>query len=256
MQYLSVEDAIPLAGLRIAFTRGVPGPWSEAAKALFQIKRIPFSAVAQDGAQPNEALQSWTGQNSAPVAVFNDERPRCHWSEILMLAERLAPEPSLIPADERARMTMFGLCHEICGEDGFGWSCRLLMLDAMERAAGATPETSPFVGMRRKFTSGASLEHARRRIVAVMGALAACLLDQGTGRGRFFVDGALSAADIYWTTFSNLVAPMAEEDCPMPSYYRLASVGLDPVVGKNVPAVLIEHRERILHDNFVLPMAF
>jgi hypothetical protein len=73
--YLSVEEAISLPGLRVAFTRGVPGPWGEAVKAILSIKGIPFTPVVQEGGQPNEALVAWTGQSSAPVAVFGDERP-------------------------------------------------------------------------------------------------------------------------------------------------------------------------------------
>jgi glutathione S-transferase len=252
MEYVSVEDAIGRPGLRIAFTRGVPGPWSEAAKAFLQIKGVPFTAVAQEGAQANEALQAWTGQNAAPVAVYENERPRSHWSEILMLAERLAPTPRLVPADEDERMLNFGIAHELCGEDGFGWNCRLLMLDAMERAAGVTPETTPFTGMRRKYTSGTDLDHARTRILAIM-AMLACRLQDGRS---WLVGEALSAADIYWTTFSNLVAPMADADCPMPEFYRTTSVGRDPVIEGRVPEILLAHRERILHDYFTLPMSF
>ncbi len=123
-EYITVEEAIGSLGLRVAFTRGVPGPWGEAVKAFLTIKRIPFSPVAEDGGQPNEALLPWTGQNSAPVPILDDERPRAHWSELLMLAERLQPEPRLVPANEDERTLMFGIAHALCGEDGFGWSAR------------------------------------------------------------------------------------------------------------------------------------
>ena len=35
MEYLSVEEAKNRSGLRLVLTRGVPGPWGEAAKAIF-----------------------------------------------------------------------------------------------------------------------------------------------------------------------------------------------------------------------------
>ena len=57
-----------------------------------------------------------------------DEPPRTVWTEIIFFAERLVSEPALIPADPADRAAMFGLCHEICGEDGLGWSRRLMML--------------------------------------------------------------------------------------------------------------------------------
>jgi len=44
-QYLSVEEARPLSGLRLAVTAYVPGLWSEAAKSLFDAKRIPYLLV-------------------------------------------------------------------------------------------------------------------------------------------------------------------------------------------------------------------
>lgn len=254
MQYLSVEEAMTLPGLRVAFTRGVPGPWSEAAKALLQIKRIPFAAVAQEGGGSNQALQAWTGQNSAPVAMLDDERPRSHWSEILMLAERLAPEPQMIPSDEDDRACLFGMIHELCGEDGFGWNCRLLMLGAL---GGQAAETASVVAMRRKFSSGVTTaDHSRRRIVAVMTMLSRRLARQQAAGRRYLVGNSLSAADIYWTAFSNLIAPMAEVDCPMPDFYRTASAGEDPEIRDRIPPLVIDHRERILHEHFTLPMAF
>src|SRR3546814_14846295 len=54
-----------------------------------------------------------------------DERPRSTWLEQLYLAERIAPEPRLIPADLDDRTLMFGLCNELCSENGFGWNLRL-----------------------------------------------------------------------------------------------------------------------------------
>jgi len=245
--YISVEQAIPLPGLRVAFTQGVPGPWGQAVREILDLKKIDYAPVIQIGGAPNEELKAWTGQNSAPCAVFNDERPRSHWSEILMLAERLAPEPRLIPSDERQRMEMFGILHELCAEDGFGWSARLLMLEAIEKAGAGEVATV----MRRKFSSNAALDHAARRAATIMAALAERL------EGRdYFVGDALSAADIYWTAFSNLVAPMAEADCPMPDYYRAWAGECLASIGSDVPAILLDHRERILHRHLSPPMWF
>src|SRR3546814_5254587 len=67
----------------------------------------------------------WTAQTSGPVAIWQDERPRSTWLEQHYLAERLAPEPRLIPADLDDRTLMFGLCNELCSENGFGWNLRL-----------------------------------------------------------------------------------------------------------------------------------
>ena len=60
MDYLSVEEARDLGGLKLVLTGGVPGPWSEAAKALFNHHQVPFHPVLQVGGQSNDALVAWT----------------------------------------------------------------------------------------------------------------------------------------------------------------------------------------------------
>jgi len=244
--YVSVEEAMALPGLRVAFTQGVPGPWGEAVKAFLAIKDVPFVPVVQEGGQPNAALAAWTGQSSAPVAVLDDERPRSHWSELLMLVERLQPEPPLIPAGEEDRTAMFGIAHALCGEDGFGWSARLLTFEAIERTTGGVPVDH----MKRKFASGASLDHATQRCRAIM-AMLARRLEAGS---PYLVGEALSAADIYWTVFSNMVAPMDASACPMPDFYRVWTRTVADMLGDPVPEILIAHRERMLRDHFRLPM--
>ena len=129
MDYLSVEEARDLSGLKLVLTGGVPGPWSEAAKALFNHHKVPFHPVLQVGGQSNDALVAWTGHRNAPVAVLNDEAPRVRSMEILELAERLGSGQSLIPGDREARIRMVGLINEMAGEQGFAWHCRAILLD-------------------------------------------------------------------------------------------------------------------------------
>jgi hypothetical protein len=101
--YAEVEDARDLPGLRLVLTAGVPGPWGEAAKGLFHVEKIRYVRVRQNEGLPNEALLEWTGHDNAPIAVYEHEKPRSVWTEIIWLAERLAPEPALAEAaPERA----------------------------------------------------------------------------------------------------------------------------------------------------------
>jgi hypothetical protein len=95
--WVSIEEGRKLPGLRLVLLRGLPSPWSLAAKAIFEFKGIEFQRVYRAPADPPEALETWTGQASFPAAVHEDERPRTSWSEILLLAERLRPEPRLLP---------------------------------------------------------------------------------------------------------------------------------------------------------------
>ena len=127
MEYRSIADARTLDGLRLILTAGVPGPWSESAKAVFRARGVPYTPIEQELGGDNEEQVSWLGIRNAPVALYNDEKPRSGWAEILFLAERLGSGPSLIPEDPFDRALMFGLAHEIAGEDGLGWCRRLLM---------------------------------------------------------------------------------------------------------------------------------
>ena len=79
LSYVAVEEARGLKGLRLVLTQGIPAPWGMAARVLYEIKKIPFVAVIQQAGAANEALIAWTGHNSAPVAMYDDERPRAIW---------------------------------------------------------------------------------------------------------------------------------------------------------------------------------
>jgi len=116
-EWLDVEQARGLPGLRLVLTAGVPGPWGEAAKGIFHAKGIPYVRVRQDAGRENDALYEWTGQRNAPIAMYENEPARSGWVEILYLAERIAPQPSLIPADPDMRVRMFGLANELLGEN-------------------------------------------------------------------------------------------------------------------------------------------
>src|SRR5579871_6719481 len=139
VKFVSVEEAIARPGLRMVVVGGVPSPWGEAAKGILHIKKIDWVAVRL--AYDSDALLNWAGQRSGPVAIYDKERPRAGWAEILLLAERLAPTPSLVPADAGERATMFGLAHEICGEDGLGWARRLRMI----HIGGFDPRASSYL---------------------------------------------------------------------------------------------------------------
>ena len=95
MEYVSPADAQPMSGLRLALTCHVPGPYSMSAKAVFDLKGVPYVPVAQIGGDENAELKAWTGHRNAPVAVYDDEAPRAGWLEILNLAERLGSGPAL-----------------------------------------------------------------------------------------------------------------------------------------------------------------
>src|ERR1700683_1244660 len=146
LKYASLEDAKKMSGLRLILgANAVPGPWREACKGIFHVKKIPYTPVASAGADGSQReLIEWTAQASAPVAIWNDERPRSTWIEQLYLAERLQSEPALIPANTDDRVNMSGTINEIAGENGLGWQRRQILIDETVNNPKADDRTRNF----------------------------------------------------------------------------------------------------------------
>lgn len=254
MDYVEVEDAREKGGLRLALTMGVPGPWSQAAKYIFEYKGISFIPVGQKGARENAELYDWTGHRNAPVAVYRDEAPRVGWYEIIMLAERIAPSPSLLPHGSAARAEMFGLITEIASEGGLAWQRRLQMIDMM-RAASDDPKVrqTPDVLAARYGHGPAAVKRAGAVCNDILAMLADKLRAQAVGGSDYFVGNGFTAADLYWACFSQLLAPMAEAVNPMPMRLRVAYEAPETTV---VDPILIAHRDKMYARHLSLPLDF
>lgn len=257
MNYLSVADARSLPGLRFVLSTGVPGPWGEAAKSIFHAKGLAYDAVAQIPGMPNEDLVAWTGHANAPIAVYDSETPRAGWAEILFLAERLAPQPRLIPDDPAERALMFGLSFEICGEQGLGWSRRLMMIDTLlaPESGEAGRRAGEVLGSRYGYSKEAAAG-AAARVAALLRLLAAQLAKQKAAGHDFLVGSSLSAADIYWSAFAVMFEPLPADLCPMPAYLRSWYTNVGPVVAAALAPALLAHRDRIYRSYLRLPMEF
>src|SRR5580704_8784361 len=187
-KYVEVEEARNLNGLRLVLSPGVPGPWSEATKGIFYAKKIPYIPVRQKmGIDP--VLREWTAQDSAPVAIYNDERPRSTWIEQLYLAERLAPDPLLIPAAIDDRVAMFGYANELCGEQGFSWCKRLLLFHDALTAPGADEKNLAFIRLlATKYSYDPALvDGSRARVVEFLRALSARIEEQRRRGSRYLI---------------------------------------------------------------------
>jgi glutathione S-transferase len=251
--YVSVEEAIPMRGLRLVLTRGVPGPWGEAAKGIFHVKKIPFVRVAQIAGDNDAALIRWTGAANAPTAMYDDERPRSERHALLALAERLAPNPPLVPADVDERALCLGITNEIAGELGFAW-CRRLML--MEITDATPAPTRAFLATLQGRYSSPDYPPARaaERCAAIMRALAQRLHAQRRGGSDYLLGRALSVADIYWATFATMLQPLPEAQCPMNPAMRVSYTARDPVLLAALDPILLEHRDRIYERHLELPV--
>lgn len=258
MDYLSVEQAIPRAGLRLVLTRGVPGPWGELAKAIFHVKGLPYAAVAQDAGGDDAALVRWTGAANAPTAVFDDEPARSERNGILFLAERLAPEPALLPKDARERALCLGLADAIAGESGFGW-CRRLMMVALMQKAARLPE--PVRALRdtlawRYGWSEAAGAAAPARCAEVLSLLARQLHRQAERGSRYLVGDALSVLDLTFATFAVLVRPLPHAVCPMPAETRSLYEMKHPLIEAALDPALLAHRDFVYERHLALPLDF
>ncbi len=253
--YVEVEQARTMSGLRLVLSPGVPGPWSEAAKGIFHVKKIPCIAVRQKmGGDP--ALREWTAQDSAPVAIYNDERPRSTWIEQLYLAERLAPQPALIPGEIGDRVLMFGHCNELCGENGFAWCKRLLLFHSSLTTPGVSEEV---LGLTRALAGKygydpALVDASRARIVEILRALSELVQEQRRRGSRYLIGERLSALDIYWAAFCAIINPLPDELCPMAPQYRSAYTNRDPEIAAAVSPLLYEHRDFIYREYLELPV--
>jgi hypothetical protein len=254
-EYVDIEQALGISGLRVVLPPGIPGPWAEAVKGLLYVKKIPFTRARHD--RTNYApLIRWTAQSSSPVMVYNDERPRSVWSDQLFLAERLQANPPLVPSKLDDRVLMFGLSNELCGENGFGWSRRLMLVHLTVTDPGATEEARKGMlafGSKYGYSAEAA-EAAPARIARILSVLAERLESQHSRGARFFVGDQLSALDIYWAAFAALIEPLPENLCPMPPDFRRRYVCQDPIVRAATTPQLLAHRDFIYHEYLELPV--
>lgn len=254
MDYKTVEEAKDMPGLRLVLTAGVPGPWGEAAKSILAYKGLAFIPVMQEGGGDNAALKEWTGQNSAPVLVVDDEPPVAHWQDLLLLAERLAPAKALVPQATAERVQVLGLSSLIAGVDGFGWNRRLHMLAPM---MAMDPPPEPIARLAWKYGwSDAACEAASARLQAICGELDA-RLDAQQAQGRDYLVGeGVSAADFYWANFAGMVDPLPAEVNPMPDFLRATYSDCDEALAAAVTPRLLAHRDMMYERHIALPLDF
>lgn len=252
-QYVSTEEAIAARGLRMVVVGNVPSGWGEAAKGILHVKRVDWLAVRL--AYDSEPLKEWAGQRTGPVAIYNDERPRAGWAEILLLAERLAPKPSLLPADPEHRALAFGLSHEICGEEGLGWSRRLQLMHAGLHGAGGFPErVAKYLGKKYGHSPEAGTA-AGPRVARLLGMLASRLAAQRAAGSHYYLGESLTAVDIHSAAFIGMFAPLPHEQCNMDAATRVAFETRDARTDAALDPILLEHRDMMYAQHLELPLS-
>ncbi|HXY96351.1 MAG TPA: hypothetical protein VEH00_05195 [Steroidobacteraceae bacterium] len=252
-EYIGVEEARTRAGLRMVVVGDLPSPWGEAAKGILHVKGIPWAAVRL--VYDSEPLREWAGQRSGPVAIYDDERPRAGWDEILLLAERLAPAPALLPTDPAERALLFGISHEICGEAGLGWSRRLQLIHAGLQSAGGFPApVAKYLGKKYGYRPETGLA-AAARVAALLGMLASRLKSQHANGSRYYLGHSLTAVDIYSAAFMALFHPLPQAQCAMSASTRAAFETRDAQTAAALDPILLEHRDLMYAQHLELPLS-
>ena len=252
-EVLTVAEAREAGGLRLVTVPGIPSPWSEAAKGILRVKQLSYQRGAMEPGGENAELVAWTGQNSAPVLAWESEKPRTGWVEVLLLAERLAPKPRLVPEAPRDRALFFGLAHELMGEQGLGWCRRSAGIHAAVTAGGGQAGWALTFGRKYGFREEEG-ELYRRRTREILELFAGQLDQQQRAGSEFLFGDSLTALDLYWAAMAALVEPLSEEECPMPPAMRMFYGLRDAELRPPGTDALLAHRDRIYRDHLELPV--
>jgi glutathione S-transferase len=254
LQLADVETARQARGLRLVTLSSVPSPWSQAAKAIIELKQIPGLLVIKSSR--DTAIQAWTGVPNAPVAVYDDEPPRSGWAEILELAERLSPETPLVPSDPELRISMYGLSHELLGAGGLVWSARLAGLEtslSTEGKQGFILPVAQYLAARYGYTAGCGVA-ARAHAVEILGVLRQQLQKAQRSGHDFYLGNTPTALDIYSAASMNALAMLPAEQCPVHPKLRPGFEQLGAEIRDALAPELLEHRDRMVAKYFTLPL--
>lgn len=248
---VSIAAARQRGGLRMVSLAGVPSPWTEAAKGIFRVKGIDYVLAQRGEDEPQDAAVQWVGNVGVPAVVYEEERVRTGWAEILLLAERIAPEPALLPGDPEQRALALGFGHEICGEMGLGWSQRLVMMGVSfetQPGKGFPRQVAEYLAPRYGWYDGAD-EIGKARVIELLG-----MFSRRLDGHEYLLDDRLSAADIYLATFLNLIRPLPPEQLPMVDMIRTAYTCADPEIMAACDERIRAHQERIYERHLELPV--
>jgi glutathione S-transferase len=256
--YVSVSDARNRSGMRVVLPPA-PGPWAESLKGILHVKKIPYIRALHEVGTASHDLKEWTAQTSSPVLVWNDERPRTIWNDQLYLAERLAPNPQLIPDAIEERALMFGMANELMGETGLVWSLRVLAIHRGQTHLKLNEKARAMVDfLAAKYQHGvpAEAERASMRAAEVTTQFGARLEHQRARGSRFLIGERLTALDIYWAAAAAMIQPLPPELCDMPRWLRTTYTANDPRVVAALRPALLEHRDFIYREFLQLPLDF
>jgi glutathione S-transferase len=147
---------------------------------------------------------------------------------------------------------LFGLAHELLGENGLVWSSRLLVIHrglVTEGQEGFPLRIAQYLAPKYGYAPD-RMEAARARVRSLLDRFAR-LLEGKT----YALGGALTALDLYLATAIAPLAPMSEELCPdTHPIVRHAFATASPDLSNAIPPILFAHREHIYAKHLELPV--
>ncbi len=151
---------------------------------------------------------------------------------------------------------MFGLCNLLAGENGFGWTRRLIIVQGMLKESGADEaarNASLAFGAKYGYSPEAALA-APAKCADMIAVFARRLERQQALGSRFFIGDRISALDIYWAAFAAVIKPLPHELCPMRQGMRKAYDCADPLILGAMTPQLMAHRDFIYREYLELPV--
>ena len=241
--------------------------WAQALRAILFVKGIPYEKVVHPPYRDGEpdaqrALFDWTAQTSVPTMAYRaspqgEDIIRNDWLGQLMLAERIEPQPSLIPSNPRERILMIGVASEIMSPQGLLWQARLAMSE-LYRTAQMTPKQRAFFGhgefLGGKYSFVANGEPPLENVKRGLHLLDTLLAENQARGSAFFVGDALSALDIYWVYASNMASLLPPEDLPVMRFNREMYTGINEALASVLTERLLAHRDRVLRNHLECPV--
>jgi glutathione S-transferase len=250
-EYVSVEEAIGREGLRMVVVGGVPSPWGEAAKGLFHLKGLDWVGVRL--VHDSDALLQWAGERTGRSRSTAGSRRGRAGARSCCLAERLAPEPRLVPEEPAARDEVLALGEAICGRDGLNFTRRLQLVHAglngepgFNAAPRRTWRRSTATTRRAAPRRAARRAEARRARGAPEGARAA--------GSDYLVGDALTAADVYLAAAMALFKPLPQEVCEMSRRRAPRSRRSTRRPRRRSIPLLLAHRDMMYARHLALPL--
>jgi glutathione S-transferase len=136
---------------------------------------------------------------------------------------------------------------------GLGW-CR--RLEGVAAGLARTPPDPIAVWLGKKYGySPETAAQAPGRVRDVLSLLAELLAESRARRDRYLLGAELTALDLYWATFCNLVSPLPPDLLPLPAQLAPMFTSPDPEVHALVAkSGLLELRDRIYHEQLELPV--